>query len=51
MVVRELERWMGLEVVLLGVEWQGGVEMEMRSSSGMYCGSSSVIRVRLSGEV
>ena len=27
------------------------MEMKMRSSSGMYCGSSSVIRVRLSGEV
>ena len=44
-----MERWMGLEVVLLGVEWRGGVEIEMRSSSGMHCGSSSVIRVRLRG--
>ena len=35
----------------MGVDWCGGVEMEIRSSSGMYRGSSSEMRVRLCGGV
>lgn len=38
-------------VVEVGVECVGGVEREMRSSSGIYWGSSSEMRVRLRGEV
>ena len=30
---REWEEWW---LVLVGVDWCGGVEMEIRSSSGMY---------------